>query len=42
MKKNAKKALSNGFEKEKISSEWQMCGQKCLVDVILEENGQCK
>ncbi len=20
-------------EKEKISSEWQLCGQKCLVDV---------
>ncbi len=21
------------FEKEKISSEWQLCGRKCLVDV---------
>ncbi len=20
-------------EKEKISSEWQLCGQKCLIDV---------
>ncbi len=24
-------------EKEKISSEWQLCGQKCLVDV----RGEC-
>ncbi len=23
----------NGPEKEKISSEWQLCGRKCLVDV---------
>ncbi len=27
-------------EKEKISSERQLCGRKCLVDVRSEENGQ--